>query len=76
MWTVFSQSVEQSWLHISAPRFVPDAYPPLKSKPFARGIRIRFRNLELKRESTSKWCILYACWSIGGVNVDCVQPKC
>ena len=31
MWTVFNQSVEQSYLHISAPMFVPDAYPPLKS---------------------------------------------
>ena len=28
MWTVFNQSVEQSYLHISAPRFVPDALPP------------------------------------------------
>ena len=30
MWTVFNQSVEQSYLHISAPRFLPHAYPPLK----------------------------------------------
>ena len=44
MWTVFNQSVEQRYLHISVPRFVPDAFPPLKCKPFARAIRICFRN--------------------------------
>ena len=76
MWAVFNHSVEQSYLHISTPRFVADTCPPLKGKPFARAIRIHFRNRRRKRESTSKWCILYACWSIGGVNVDFVQPKC
>ena len=30
MWTVFNQSVEQSYFHISTPRFVADTYPPLK----------------------------------------------
>ena len=30
MWTVFNQSVEESYLYISGPGFVADTYPPLK----------------------------------------------
>ena len=76
MWTVFNQSVEQSCLHICAPRFVPHAYPPFNRRLVARGIRICFRNWELKPELKCKWCILYACWFIGGVNVDYVHLRC
>ena len=45
MWTVFNQSVEQSYLHISTRRFVPHAYPPLKMKALCEGYPNMFSEL-------------------------------